>query len=366
VDCKVSFYLLNKMKSAFSNSSTTTNTTARFGQTMDDDIRIEKNAMGQDTYVFDPYNPLNQQISREDIERILQTYGIRAPIHNYELYRRAFIHRSYLKRPDLENTQNNITIVPKPEGCLPLSTKSNERLEFVGDGVLECITKYVLYRRFPKENEGFMTEKKIALVKNESIGKMALEMGLHKWVILSKHAEQKQTRTNLKKLGCLFEAFLGAMFLDFNKVPVKDEHGWFEHTFLTGPGFQMVQIFVENVFEKHVDWINLIKNDDNYKNILQVRIQKEFKITPDYLEYEAHDVDHGYHMGVYLCLGQPIHAVHCGDAISISKFSSFQDIHRYMSEKGKVLILLGEGSHKIKKKAEQMACDEAIRGLTGF
>ena len=41
---------------------------------------------------------------------------------------------------------------------------SYERLEFLGDGVLECITKYYLYRRFPKEDEGFMTEKKIALV----------------------------------------------------------------------------------------------------------------------------------------------------------------------------------------------------------
>jgi hypothetical protein len=50
---------------------------------------------------------------------------------------------------------------------MPLHTKSNERLEFVGDGVLECITKYYLYRRFPKENEGFMTEKKIAIVKDE-------------------------------------------------------------------------------------------------------------------------------------------------------------------------------------------------------
>ena len=48
-------------------------------------------------------------------------------------------------------------------------------LEFVGDGVLELITKYYLYRRFPKANEGFMTEKKIAIVKNESIGKLAYE-----------------------------------------------------------------------------------------------------------------------------------------------------------------------------------------------
>ncbi|NDB36077.1 MAG: hypothetical protein EB023_12220, partial [Flavobacteriia bacterium] len=52
-----------------------------------------------------------------------------------------------------------------------------------------------------------MTEKKIAIVKNEAIGKIALEMGLHKWLVLSKHAEEKRIRTNLKKLGCLFEAF---------------------------------------------------------------------------------------------------------------------------------------------------------------
>ena len=48
---------------------------------------------------------------------------------------------------------------------MPLKTKSNERLEFLGDGVLELITKYYLYRRFPKENEGFMTEKKNSISK---------------------------------------------------------------------------------------------------------------------------------------------------------------------------------------------------------
>jgi dsRNA-specific ribonuclease len=206
-------------------------------------------------------------------------YGVNSEIHNMNLYKRAFIHRSYLRRPHLENESNNIKIVEKPDDCLPLYSKSNERLEFIGDGVLECITKYYLYRRFPKENEGFMTEKKIALVKNEAIGKLAIEMGLHKWVILSKHAESKHIRTNLKKLGCLFEAFIGAMFLDFNKISVNDDDGWFQNVFVTGPGFQIAQKFVENIFEKHIDWIALIQNDDNYKNILQVKIQKEFKKT---------------------------------------------------------------------------------------
>ena len=240
---------------------------------MDDDIRIEKNSNGIETYIFDPYNPVNIPITEDDIKGILKRYGINIPIFNYELYKRAFIHRSYIRRPNLENEANNIVIVEQPKDCLPLYTKSNERLEFVGDGVLECITKFCLYRRFPKENEGFMTEKKIALVKNESIGRMAYEMGLHKWLVISKHAEGKQIRTNLKKLGCLFESFIGAMFLDYNKIKVQDEGKWFENIFITGPGFQIVQKFVETVFEKHVDWINLIRNDDNYKNILQVKIQ---------------------------------------------------------------------------------------------
>jgi len=341
-------------------------TNATTTTTLEDDVRVIKNEDGVETLVFDPYNPLNQLITVDQIQTILKTYGIDTPIHNFELYKRAFVHKSYLRRPDAENAQNNIVIAPKPENCLGLFTKSNERLEFVGDGVLECITKYVLYRRFPKENEGFMTEKKIALVKNESIGKMAFEMGLHKWLILSKHGEAKQTRTNLKKLGCLFESFLGAMFLDFNKISVHDEHGWFQNLFLTGPGFQMVQIFVEQVFEKHVDWINLIKNDDNYKNILQVRIQKEFKITPDYLECSEYDVDRGYHMGVYLCLGQPIYSAKKEDAIRASTLSRFDDIHQYMSVNRRILVLLGEGTHKIKKKAEQIACEEALRVLQHF
>jgi len=334
--------------------------------TNDDDIILTKNDLGEEYYIFDPYNPLNKLITDQEIKEILQNYGVDTTIYNYNLYKRAFIHRSYTKRPHLENKNNNIVINEKPDDCLPLYTKSNERLEFVGDGILECITKYYLYKRFPKENEGFMTEKKIALVKNESIGKMAYEMGLHKWVVLSKHAESKQTRTNLKKLGCLFESFIGAMFLDFNKLSIKDEEGWFENLFSTGPGFQMVQVFVENVFEKHVNWIELIRNDDNYKNILQVKIQKEFKVTPDYLEIEQHDQDNGYHMGVYLRLGLQLHDVSHERAIPISKFKSYQDIHLYMSKQHGIFVFLGEGIHKIKKKAEQFACESAIRILQNF
>ena len=128
--------------------------------TLDDDVHIVQNERGENIYIFDPHNPLNIEIKQTDIETILSRYGIDVPINNFQLYRRAFVHRSYTRRPHLENVENNIEISIKPDDCIQLYSKSNERLEFIGDGVLECITKYYLYRRFPKADEGFMTEKK--------------------------------------------------------------------------------------------------------------------------------------------------------------------------------------------------------------
>lgn len=323
----------------------------------DGDIYNSENGL-----IFNPFNPENQEITLNDVQSILSRFGIKTKINNFELYKRAFIHRSYTKRPALENLESKITIVEKPDDCLPLHTKSNERLEFIGDGVLELITKYYLYRRFPKAEEGFMTEKKIAIVKNEHIGKLAYEIKLNKWLIISKHAEEKNTRNNLKKLGCLFEAFIGAIFLDFNKIAIEDEHGWFKNVFVCGPGFQMAQIFVESVLESHVDWVQLIKTDDNYKNILQVKIQKEFKITPDYIEI-SYDNEIGYTMGVYLCIGKPIHQFKSCEALQFSHYGSFSMIHKEINLKGYSFVFLGSGTHKIKKKAEQIACEEAIHKI---
>ena len=322
------------------------------------DANCEKN-IDNELLLFSPYNSNNKEITSSEVQSILSKYGVASNLFNIELYKRAFVHRSYTKRPQLDNYENNIQLTERPNDCLPLKTKSNERLEFIGDGVLELITKYYLYRRFPKADEGFMTEKKIALVKNEHIGLLAYEMRLHNWILLSSHAEEKKTRTNLKKLGCLFEAFLGALFLDFNKIDVNDEHNWFKDIFVCGPGFQMCQIFVENIFENHVDWMKLIETDDNYKNILQVKIQKEFKVTPDYLEMD-NDQDIGYKMGVYLCIGASIHQQQHRTAKHFSEFGSFSNIQTYLESHSSVFILLGEGSHKIKKKAEQLACEQVI------
>ena len=121
----------------------------------DGDVKIEDEEL-----IFNPYNPNNKESNVREVSDILKKYGVPSKVHNFELYRRAFIHKSYCKRPKIENKENGVIIADRPDNCLPLKTKSNERLEFLGDGILEAITKYYLYRRFPKANEGFMTEKK--------------------------------------------------------------------------------------------------------------------------------------------------------------------------------------------------------------
>ena len=321
---------------------------------------------GDHEMIVDPYNDINKEITLNDIQCILRKYGITAPINNIELYKRAFVHQSYTHRRLYNpNTDEDVKYKKCPNSSIPIKTKSNERLEFIGDGVLELITKYYLYRRFPKADEGFMTEKKIAIVKNEHIGKLAYEMNLHKWLLLSRYTESKNTRTNLKKLGCLFEAFIGAIFLDFNKISVKDEHGWFDNVFKMGPGFMMAQVFVENVLENNVDWVNIINTNDNYKNLLQVKIQKLFKTTPHYSEL-SHDPTIGYTVCVYICIGTNIHAaMDTMTPVHISEYGYKMDnIHDIITPDTKLLIELGRGTHKVKRKSEQLACEDILRKIT--
>lgn len=367
----------------------------KFEKILSNDLIKKDDGQG---YLFNPYNPLNIEINEKDIKDTLQKYGLPPIIDNIELYKRAFVHRSYLKYPAKKNEELNITIIDCPADCLPLKTKSNERLEFIGDAVLELIVKYYLYRRFPKAQEGFMTDKKIAIVKNEAIGRICHEMGLQKWLILSKNAEEKMVRNDFKRLGCLFESFLGALFLDMNKASIlPNEQPWKNHysrdegdddkdieniNFLVGPGFQMAQVFVENILERHIDWTELITRDDNYKNIFQEKLQKEFKLTPHYLEIplstllqishvsQNSDLDiqdeAKYAMGVFLCLGQSIHDMKIENAIHISAIGKdIMDLVIYTQQNSKVFICFGIGQHKLKKKAEQNACKQALINL-GF
>jgi dsRNA-specific ribonuclease len=368
---------------------------------------------------YDPYNPNNIQITKRDVEAILRSYHIQTEVFNMTLYRRAFIHESYVRKnvllnmakisslgssggggsedsdSDNKNTNTNTkkqkeekiqeqeereeigaverTIKPPGKNDIPLASKSNQRLEFLGDGILEAIAKFWIYRNFPKASEGFMTDIKINLVKNQAIGRITQEMGLNKWMIIEKGMEAK-LRNNEHQMGCLFESFIGAMYLDMNRIPINDEEGWFDSgMFLTGPGFQFVQLFLERVFERHVDRVKLITENNNYKRILQEKIQQLFKVTPVYVmesqpvrgsgDTSGNGVVEGvYQMGVYLCLGQASFGLGRSDSISIWDLEGgIEGVTRYVEEHGgRGFFFLGEGENRVKKEAEQAACKAAL------
>ena len=116
----------------------------------------------------------------------------------------------------------------------------------------------------------------------------------------------------------------------------------------------------------------LLARDDNYKNRLQVIIQKEFKLTPDYVEIKNTDHNYDkdkdkdiecekfYNMGVYICFGQNIHNANINTAINLTDYNSFKLLHNELEKNHKLLIFMSSAEHKIKKKAEQIACLYAI------
>lgn len=319
-----------------------------------------------DINIISVYNKNNKEITEKDIISLLKQYNLPTNVFNVNIFKRAFVHSSYTYN------EENLDIIKKIiPGVMPLKHKSNERLEFLGDGIVESVTKFYLYKRFPMKDEGFMTETKIALVKNESLGKLVQKMGIHKWFVISKEAEEKGLRNNVKKLGCLFEAFVGALFLNFNKITVDDEDIFnMSKSLQVMSGYTVCTQFIEAVFERFVNWNELLSENNNYKNRFQVIIQKEFKVTPDYIlingEYneqtKMNKPQSEYHSCVVVCCGcLNIHNTSIDSAVHFSSLKNgFDDMKSLMEKQGGFIVRFGEFTHSTKKIAEQEACRLSI------
>lgn len=226
---------------------------------------------------LNPFNPNNKLITEEEVYEILREYEIEEKITNIDIYQQSFIHKSYIKK---EN-KVDVELEERPEDCLDLQEKSNERLEYLGDAILSATVASYLYDRFPNEEEGFMTRIRTKLVNGEMLGSLAGKMKLNKHLVISRHVEEKcNGRNSVKILEDIFESFIGALYLDFNENDV--EHPRLE--FYSGLGFQICQVFIINIIEKFVDFSDLILNDYNYKDQLMRYFQQKFKHTPKYKE----------------------------------------------------------------------------------
>jgi ribonuclease III len=214
--------------------------------------------------VVNPYNFNNKMIQESDIKEILRKYEIDDNIVSLDIYQKAFIHKSY-SRKDPRELGDNVVIAEKPEGAIELFEYNNEVLEFLGDAVLSAVVARYLMERYQGENEGFLTKMRTKLVNGEMLGILARKLGFGNLIIISRHIEDKcNGRTNPNILEDSFEAFIGAMFLDFNEV---DNYNLLDN-FYTGIGFQVCEKFLINVYEDLVNFTELIMTNTNYKEQL--------------------------------------------------------------------------------------------------
>ncbi len=217
----------------------------------------------------------------EELQKILDV-----KIENKELFKKAFIHKSWA----VEHKKD----------------VHNERLEFLGDSVLAVIVAEYLYKNFPEKDEGELSKMKSVLVSKVQLAKWAKEIKLDQYVLISKSEEKSGGRKKESILASVFEALLGAIYLDSGIEECKKF---------------MYKNFLSTTKEVEIQ---------DYKSILQEIVQKYYKKLPQYTIVKETGPDHN------------------------KKFDCVVKIDEEV---------IGFGVGKTKKQAQQNAAKEAIEKL---
>jgi len=225
-----------------------------------------------------------------DLAVLQQTLGI--TFNDISLLEQALVHSSYInENPGLAPT-------------------SNERLEFLGDAVLGLIVAEKLYQDYPHFTEGEMTKFRAALVRRETLARMARATGLGNYLYLGRGEETSGGRNKPANLAAALEAVIAAVFLDQGPSTTRD----------------FILRLIDAELQKVVSQGTVV----DYKSELQEFIQSREQQTPTYHVIETTGPDHGKTFTV---------EVRLGDAI------------------------LGRGSGKNKKAAETEAARSALKRL---
>lgn len=194
----------------------------------------------------------------DQIEKLLKI-----KFNNRQLLEQAFIHRSYLN----EHSRSKL--------------EQNERLEFLGDAVLELTVTRYLYDHFYNA-EGELTNWRSALVKTESLAGISTRLGLGKYLMLSKGEDKGGGRSRKTLLANVFEALLGAIYLD--------------------QGYDAADKFVQEHVLAGLDDILKSKSYIDPKSRFQELAQERESTTPNYRVLKESGPDHNKHfiMGVYV------------------------------------------------------------------
>ncbi len=182
-----------------------------------------------------------------------------------KLLEQAFIHRSYIN----ENTGTKLS--------------HNERLEFLGDAVLELIVTDYLYKKYPNCDEGELTAYRSALVNAVIIGEIALVIGMNEYLLLSKGEAKDIGKARSYILANTYEAYVGAVYLD--------------------RGYDIALEFINKTLLGKVDTIVAEKLWRDSKSLVQEKSQEFLNVTPSYKVINEAGPDHDKHFTIGIFFG---------------------------------------------------------------
>jgi ribonuclease-3 len=241
--------------------------------------------------IYNPWNLNNRLIPDGEILRILRQFGCMDRPKNWDLFRQACVHSSYVDRPEgpsVAQAGEPVIVAERPAECMPLCKEDNEAIEFVGDSLLGCVIALYLHERYPDQDEGFLTRLRTRLVNNKQLGELAAKIGFPQWLILSRHVEDVcNGRRNLRIMGSMLEAWVGAMYLDLSETN-------------SGLAFMRIKQWLINLYESQVDFAALISDDNNFKDQLLKHYQATYHTPPKYKEVRVEGPlhDRTFTMGV--------------------------------------------------------------------
>lgn len=182
-----------------------------------------------------------------------------------KLLEQAFIHRSYIN----ENTGSRLS--------------HNERLEFLGDAVLELIVTDYLYNKYPDRDEGELTAYRSALVNAVIIGEVAQTLGMNDFLLLSKGEAKDAGRARSYILANTYEAYVGAVYID--------------------QGYNVARDFIAKTLFGKIDTIVAKKLWRDAKSLVQEKSQEYLNVTPVYKVISEAGPDHDKHFTVGVFFG---------------------------------------------------------------
>ena len=230
-----------------------------------------------------PYNTNNIMLNHDDLINFFNTNGLNdVKFNNINLYRTAFIHKSYCTMKNADFATGNMNC---PKNCIALQDMSYERLEFLGDAILNMVVANYLYFRFPDQNEGFLSKIRTRIVNGKMLGFLSNEIGFAKFAIISKQVEDANGRSNYKIMEDIFEAFIGALYTDFqNREDSVILPERIKIMPLTGAGYYIAEKWIIYIIENYIDFSELIIQKTNYKDMLVNYTQQTYQFTPKYFE----------------------------------------------------------------------------------